>query len=162
MYKGTLVALLISISLGLKISAQSNTEKITDNHVLPADFPSYVNTGNPELDGINYEKAKTEWIKNNPEKYSALNDLPLTNGTLRKTEETIVTSPVNITKEEKDKWIQENPNAYTPNNVAVNINILTDKKANELHSINKSEFETMPLDKRQHILSHPELYKIEN
>jgi hypothetical protein len=35
--------------------------------VLPSDFPSYVDTGNPKQDLANFHEAKQEWIKNNPE-----------------------------------------------------------------------------------------------
>jgi hypothetical protein len=36
------------------------------------DLPKMINTGNPQKDMDAYEKAKEEWIKNNPEKYNAM------------------------------------------------------------------------------------------
>lgn len=43
---------------------------------LPADFPRLANTGNPEKDQADYARAKAEWIKNNPERYKAMQQQP--------------------------------------------------------------------------------------
>ncbi|HPX75626.1 MAG TPA: hypothetical protein PLW77_03485 [Bacteroidales bacterium] len=37
-----------------------------------SDFPTYINTGDKEIDNINYANAKEKWINNNPEKYNEL------------------------------------------------------------------------------------------
>ncbi|MFH1321818.1 MAG: hypothetical protein ABII90_14355 [Bacteroidota bacterium] len=39
---------------------------------LPADFPRYVDTGNPEDDQKKYAKAKEQWIHDNPWRYNEL------------------------------------------------------------------------------------------
>lgn len=38
----------------------------------PSDFPVYVNTGDNIKDMEVYEKAKEEWIRNNPEEYKKM------------------------------------------------------------------------------------------
>ncbi len=39
---------------------------------LPADFPKYKDTGNPEADKLDYKTRKEKWISENPERYKAL------------------------------------------------------------------------------------------
>ena len=56
---------------------------------LPADFPKYIDTGNPETDRMNYKKAKDEWIKQHPKEYKEIN-----NGDL-------------LTPEQKQKQLEE-------------------------------------------------------
>ena len=41
---------------------------------LPADFPKFITTGNYEEDKNNYNEAKLQWIKNNPESYKKLSN----------------------------------------------------------------------------------------
>lgn len=41
------------------------------NGELPADFPKFVDTGNPEVDNANYKAAKDKWISENQELYNA-------------------------------------------------------------------------------------------
>lgn len=45
----------------LHLSAQSGE--------LPADFPVFIDTGKPELDAENYDKARSEWIEKNKDSY---------------------------------------------------------------------------------------------
>lgn len=49
---------------------RAEQNRITNNW--PADFPKFINTGNPAKDNEDYKDRKTEWIKNNPEKYKAI------------------------------------------------------------------------------------------
>jgi hypothetical protein len=49
----------------------ANNVSVT-NQQLPSDFPTYINTGNPEKDAETYAKAKQEWISKNPEKYQQM------------------------------------------------------------------------------------------
>lgn len=51
------------------LHAQSNNTPVS----LPADFPKYVNTGNPQADNQRYNAAKSAWIANNKVAYNALN-----------------------------------------------------------------------------------------
>lgn len=68
MKKSLTFLFLVAISFVTKISAQTNTKNNTDSKKIADDFPVYMNTGNPELDGANYDKAKKEWVEKNPEK----------------------------------------------------------------------------------------------
>jgi hypothetical protein len=124
-----------------------------DQSTTPSDFPVLNNTGNPTQDALNYDLAKKAWIKNNPGKYAAMNGSYLEQNN----------QAVELTKVEKEKWILENPTLYNPNILPLDgSNIIKDPntKPNDLHVINKTEFGIMPLEKQQHILAHPELYKI--
>jgi|GEM_PF-1719110 hypothetical protein len=38
-------------------------------------FPRFESTGNEELDNARYLQAKEEWVRNNPEKYAAMQNL---------------------------------------------------------------------------------------
>lgn len=40
--------------------------------IIPVDFPTYINTGNKELDNANYMVAKEKWISEHKEEYAAL------------------------------------------------------------------------------------------
>lgn len=46
--------------------------KEVNNLELPADFPKFIDTGNPKSDNYNYQKAKENWILENPEKYKII------------------------------------------------------------------------------------------
>ncbi|MBN2682869.1 MAG: hypothetical protein JXR58_10200 [Bacteroidales bacterium] len=41
---------------------------------LPADYPKFINTGNPEADKADYDARKKEWIENNPEEYKKISE----------------------------------------------------------------------------------------
>lgn len=41
--------------------------------IVPADFPQFIDTGNPEQDNIDFATRKDDWIENNPEKYKEIN-----------------------------------------------------------------------------------------
>jgi len=46
--------------------------KSNPNPVKYSDFPTYTNTGNKEIDDLNYGISKEKWINENPEKYNEL------------------------------------------------------------------------------------------
>ena len=51
---------------------QSNTSVVVPNSGVPASFPKYIDTGNPEQDRQTYAAAKRAWIQQHPEEYKAL------------------------------------------------------------------------------------------
>ena len=44
---------------------------------IPADFPKYIDTGNPKKDRADYHEAKQKWIKENPEAFEKIKHLHL-------------------------------------------------------------------------------------
>ncbi len=54
----------------------AQTEKVapTQNQILPADFPKYTDTGNPQQDNQKYTAAKQAWIAANPAVYEKMNE----------------------------------------------------------------------------------------
>lgn len=81
---------------------------VTNQNNLPAGFPVYVNTGNPEKDQADYTAAKEKWISENPDHYKKMNSKPATVKRI----------------------------------------------------VSKEEFDKMPEDKKQAILSRPEQYEV--
>jgi hypothetical protein len=49
-----------------------NPNPVANKSAIPDDFPKFVNTGNALYDQEVYDKAKSEWIRNNPERYKAM------------------------------------------------------------------------------------------
>lgn len=54
------------------VKANTQRSETVANQELPADFPRFVNTGNPEFDNAKYQNEKAKWINDNPERYKAL------------------------------------------------------------------------------------------
>ena len=67
-------------SVGNEVTAKTGTPEnagavnnISSTNQQPSsDFPTYINTGNPEKDAETYAKAKQVWISKNPEKYQQM------------------------------------------------------------------------------------------
>lgn len=53
------------------------TEEYRIANGIPNDFPRYIETGNPKLDGENYYEAKQAWIKSNPDRFEKIKHLSL-------------------------------------------------------------------------------------
>ncbi|MEM7102955.1 MAG: hypothetical protein AAF502_07500 [Bacteroidota bacterium] len=58
------------------VKVEQNAQKqVTTKKATPvsfADFPKFVDTGNPVQDAKAYKEAKQKWIEENPEKYQSL------------------------------------------------------------------------------------------
>lgn len=54
-----------------------NTVQYRKDNKVPADFPKYIDTGNPKQDADNYYLAKQAWIKNHPESFQKIKHLSL-------------------------------------------------------------------------------------
>ena len=46
----------------------------SEEQIIAPHYPDIVNTGNPDIDASNFEKAKQEWIKNYPEEVEKLTE----------------------------------------------------------------------------------------
>ena len=53
----------------------SEEYRIANN--IPSDFPRFIDTGNPKVDGENYFNAKQAWIKANPTRFEKIKHLSL-------------------------------------------------------------------------------------
>lgn len=61
-----------SLKVNLPDSYNSSNTESNRTHVLPDDFPKFIDSGNPEADAADYKQRKLEWIENNPERYNEL------------------------------------------------------------------------------------------
>lgn len=150
----------------------------TTSDQLPNGYPVKQNTGNSDMDNLNYENAKKEWIKNNPDEYRTMI------GTSNENSQTTISTvnpdagkPIFVSKADfdaspltKQQYITEHPELYT-------IGTLEDQKKDDLQLlelnsklnnkvttnmifITKTDLNKASTDKQQFILAHPELYTI--
>ncbi|MCB9233523.1 MAG: hypothetical protein H6581_17840 [Bacteroidia bacterium] len=52
--------------------SQSPQNVPSEVEVMPDGFPTFINTGNPEVDQSDYQKAKEDWIASHPDAYKAM------------------------------------------------------------------------------------------
>jgi hypothetical protein len=81
--KKTAITIVATLCLSLNHSkAQVNSNESYSNEINASisDFPKYVNTGNAEVDALNYETQKKQWIASNPRAYEALLNAPSIDG----------------------------------------------------------------------------------
>lgn len=75
---GVLVLFCCSCSMNSEVTplyAQQNTATTPTNEgTLPASFPKYIDTGNPDQDARRYDAAKQVWIAANKDAYQTIND----------------------------------------------------------------------------------------
>lgn len=83
----------------------SSSVKSGNNYSLPADFPKYIDTGNPTADRENYRKAKDEWVMKNPKRYE---EIKKSNARVR----VISKDDYNKLPEDRKKVILDNPSKY--------------------------------------------------
>jgi hypothetical protein len=162
MKRPILTLFIILLSLGLKISAQTNTENNTDSKKIADDFPVYQNTGNPDLDGANYENAKKEWIKNNQSEYNnSINSNPKSETINTSTEVVVSTEKPKtvITKAQyylmdtdKQKEVNDHPEIYELYNFDAR-----DEDQSKC-KVTSTEFNSYSKDKKIFIKNHSELY----
>ncbi|OWY19285.1 hypothetical protein C7N43_22885 [Sphingobacteriales bacterium UPWRP_1] len=93
-------------------------------------LPGYTPTGNPDVDAVNYSKAKEDLYNNHPEQYQQW------------------------AESMQNAYNQQNPGAATP--VATQPPASTP----QIIEIPYEEYIQMPQEKRDHIDAHPELYKV--
>ena len=121
----------------------SKTTEVDPNYSLVnlPGFPVYKNTGNAEEDAKAYEGAKLKWISENEKSYADLME-----------EEKLVSS------DEYERVLNER---LKNNSEKIIDPISTEENSSEIiHVISKEEFETMPVEKQQHILNNTNLYNI--
>jgi len=68
LFTGSFMILGFTASLSAQSTLQANNQTITSN-TLP-DYPTYVDTGNPQADAENYRLAKDKWIMENQVLYN--------------------------------------------------------------------------------------------
>ena len=66
--------MVVFMHLTYSFALLAQTEKVapTQNQILPADFPKYVDTGNPQQDNQKYIATKQAWIAANPAVYEKI------------------------------------------------------------------------------------------
>jgi hypothetical protein len=67
--------MVVFMHLTYSFALLAQTEKVapTQNQIVPADFPKYTDTGNPQQDNQKYTAAKQAWIAANPAVYEKMN-----------------------------------------------------------------------------------------
>ena len=110
-------------------NAQLTTES-TGKGASSTSLPGYTPTGNPDVDAVNYSKAKEDLYNNHPEQYQQW------------------------AESMQNAYNQQNPGAATP--VATQPPASTP----QIIEIPYEEYIQMPQEKRDHIDAHPELYKV--
>jgi hypothetical protein len=162
MKRPILTLFIILLSLGLKISAQTNTENNTNSKKIADDFPVYQNTGNSELDGANYENAKKEWIKNNQSEYnnsinsnSKIETVNVSTEAVESTAKTktpITKAQYYLMDADKQKEVNDHPEIYELYQFDAKDEQQTKCK------ITRGKLNSFDDDKKIFIKNHPELY----
>jgi len=137
---------MISISLGLKISAQKSTDAVTNTQTqqveIPADFPAYNETGKTTDDDHNFQLSVRQWIKTHPDEYLDFMNKGVDILQFRN-KNNISTVDANQLPENKKKDVSTNQNSITKT------------------VITQSEFDNMIPEKKGYVLAHPELFIIQ-
>ena len=89
----------------MKDISKEKKAKPAEEDVLPADFPKFVDTGNPVLDAQKYTAAKEDWYAKNPKEAERLNG--------EKFGQKITKEEYDKLPPEKQKAILNNPSRFT-------------------------------------------------
>ena len=147
-----ITALILSLNSYAQITTKENANSST--------LPAYVNTGNPTQDAKNYDHAKKQWISEHEAEYKSMNHT-ITDTLSEKKEDNTNTQPVKVLVTKAQYYLMDESTQKEVTDHPEKFDLYQFDARDEDQSkckVLKSSLENFPVEKRDFILAHPELY----